>query len=131
MQSFFLPQLKFALFISFLALLSFSSLGATISSTTSGGNWSAATTWVGGVVPTAGDDVVINNGSTVPVDALDIYCKSIRLETGSGASTLSITNAASVIHVSGNVNIDDGEPNILAVNAGNIIVGGDLTIYGN
>src|SRR5215213_5933502 len=39
-----------------------------ITSTTTGGLWSAASTWVGGVPPAAGDEVIIANGATVTVD---------------------------------------------------------------
>jgi hypothetical protein len=40
-----------------------------IASTASGGPWSAPSTWVGGVIPAAGDNVTITNGSTVVIDA--------------------------------------------------------------
>jgi hypothetical protein len=39
-----------------------------ISSTPTGGAWSAPSTWVGSIVPTAGDDVSITPGATVIID---------------------------------------------------------------
>jgi hypothetical protein len=57
---------------------------AAISSTSSGGNWSATSTWVGGVVPTVSDSVTIVAGATVTVDGN----YSVGAETvGTGAGT--------------------------------------------
>lgn len=41
---------------------------ANISSTTTGGPWSAPSTWVGGILPTVGDTVTITAGATVIID---------------------------------------------------------------
>lgn len=41
------------------------------------GNWNSTTTWVGGVLPTANDDVVIAAGNTITVNTVDAVCKSI------------------------------------------------------
>ena len=62
--------------------------GATITNTTTG-TWSATATWGGGVVPGAGDDVVISNGSTVTLDA-NYNCLSLTIATGINNSTLDL-----------------------------------------
>ncbi len=54
------------------------------------GVWSSASTWSGGTVPGAGDDVVIKNGSTVTLDA-NFTCLSITIATGVNNSTLDLS----------------------------------------
>ena len=62
---------KLILLVSLTALGSWgeNSIAAVISSTAIGGNWNATTTWVGGVVPATGDDVIIVLGATVNLNA--------------------------------------------------------------
>lgn len=71
---------------------------ATITATAGGGNWSSTATWVGGVVPTAADDVRLSSTSgNVTIDAASV-CRSLDCSGYTGtlthnAFTLSIGDA--------------------------------------
>lgn len=80
---------------------------ATKTSTTTGGAWNATGTWVGGVLPVAGDDVIIADGATVTVPAAVGSIAS--LTVGQGASgILSFNNAAGTITVTGTTTVNAG-----------------------
>jgi hypothetical protein len=55
---------------------------AVITCNGAGGPWSAAGTWVGGVVPTAGDDVIIGAGCTVEVDTAGAVALNVTIDAG-------------------------------------------------
>ena len=71
---------------------------ATIYSSQSG-HWNLTSTWLGGVIPTAGDDVIIN-GHDITIDDTDgdVTVNSITL---ANSFTLTATN----LTVNGNVNV--------------------------
>ncbi|MBS4028932.1 MAG: InlB B-repeat-containing protein [Ignavibacteriales bacterium] len=78
-----------------------------ITSTTTGGNWGSSATWVGGVVPGAGDTVTIAAGATVTVNG-SFESKTLTLNNSATAgSTVNITagNALNVGNGSGAVAI--------------------------
>src|SRR5690349_20323528 len=62
---------------------------ATISSTAAGGNWNTASTWGGGVIPGAGDDVIIVSTATVTLSASPANQTGGRTLTINGTLTLS------------------------------------------
>lgn len=76
-----------------LLLLAFQSHATTITSTTDG-NWTSTGTWVGGVVPSAGDTVVIASNHEVTVDA-DSTCADLTIN---GATTFAFNR----------LNVNDG-----------------------
>jgi hypothetical protein len=79
-----------------------STLAATIY-TAASGNWSSTATWQGGVVPVAGDDIIIQDGHILTVDG-NRTCKSIGFGIigPKAAATLSV-NAGFTLTVSQNV----------------------------
>ena len=123
-----MKKLYLLLFTSLLVAFSFA---GTITSTATGGNWSATTTWVGGVAPAAGDDVIIADGSTVTAD-ITTSCNSLTVGGGTSGTLVFNTSANVSLTVSGTVTISTGA-SILSSNVNpaslrthSISIGGDL-----
>lgn len=94
----------------FSCILFFHSFGA-ITSTATGGNWNATGSWVGGVVPVAGDVVTIDYRANITVTA-DAACASITWSatamTGSRALTI---NSGFTLTVSGTITMNSPAAN--------------------
>jgi hypothetical protein len=72
-----------------------------------GGLWSSTTTWVGGILPVAGDNVTIVDGAIVTVDQVVTGINSITIGGGTSGTLLwsSVTNAMTIF---GNLTINAG-----------------------
>ncbi|WP_211319944.1 Ig-like domain-containing protein [Flavobacterium aquicola] len=77
--------------------------GATITSTGSGGFWDLGGSWAGGVVPTASDDVVIANGTTITVRTN----RTVNNVTVQSGGVLTILNNI-ILTVNGSVLVNSG-----------------------
>ena len=66
------------------------------------GSWTAGATWVGGLVPTSVDDVLIASGHTISVDDVNAECRSV---TFGGDDALIDINANSMLTVYGDFTI--------------------------
>ncbi len=69
------------------------------------GNWSDASTWVGGVVPGASDNVVIADGHTVTIDIPNATCNDL---TVAGYIYFSNTTSGMGLVVNGDAVIENG-----------------------
>ena len=99
-----------------------------ISSTGTGGLWSATSTWVGGVLPTLTDIVTIADGATVTID---VAASAYSVTIGSGASgILNYENTiARTLTVSADVTINTGGSFLTA--AGGTVTTHVLSLAGN
>lgn len=122
---------KFTLVI--IALLSISFGFSQITSTTSGGNWSATSTWIGGVVPTADHDVIING--TVYHNSKSDVCKNLTINNEKTLTTLNEKMTGLQLKIlgdlinNGNLQNNDSYRFQISVN-GNITNNGVLSNYG-
>jgi len=84
------------------------------------GNWSAAATWVGGVVPGATDNVIIANGDTVTINANASITNITVGEGGTNLARLTFNTTTPVaVTVSGNI--------LVAVNGGFSVLANTVT----
>ena len=109
---------------------------ASISSTASGGLWSSPSTWEGGVVPGASDNVLIVAGSAVVIDTA---VAAANLTIGDGSLTPAVLtfdpNTARSLTVNGDLNIQNAVAMLATPGTGTITnhvitVGGNLTNNG-
>lgn len=79
-----------------------------ITSTGTGGLWSATSTWVGGVLPTSVDNVTIADGATVTVDITTATCWDLTVGQGTSGSLIYLAGTASTLTVNGSVTVATG-----------------------
>ncbi len=98
---------------------------ATITATVPGGEWTTGASWVGGAVPTNGDDVIIPNGSTITItDQTVNFNGTITIQSGGTLSFVAtpFTNIARLtMDAASTITIDAG---------GQIISGGGSFLEG-
>jgi uncharacterized repeat protein (TIGR02543 family) len=114
-----------------IAMFSANALSA-ITSTATGGNWSATGTWSGGVVPTTTDDVIIADGATVTINASPTVA-SLTVGQGNSGTLIFDGVAARAVIVTGNVTVAANGTFIVQSSGtftNTLTVGGDLTNNG-
>ncbi|MGQ7946090.1 beta strand repeat-containing protein [Flavobacterium sp. WC2509] len=130
-------------FLSTIVLLFFVSFvnAATITSTGSGGLWSSPSTWIGGVVPTAADDVIVASGSSVILDVNISIGSGITYTfngnvTDNGTHTLTNSVATGTLIISNNSTTTIGgvvsiDQMTITVNSGSKLITGAMSISGS
>ncbi len=107
---------------------------AAVCTSTGTGNWSSAATWSCGYVPTASDDVMIADGTTVTLDVASATVNSLTINDGLDTTGLIIAGS-DALTVNQNVyvvNSTAGVVHSINVGAGTLNVGGDLDLnYGS
>ena len=97
------------------------------------GNWSSTTTWTGGVVPVATNDVVIPSGFTVTLDTSTPVLNSLTISAMTGAGTNGLIVGTFTLNT-GTISITGSNPtnrnSILSVSTGTINATGTITFSG-
>ncbi|MBI5474916.1 MAG: T9SS type A sorting domain-containing protein [Ignavibacteriae bacterium] len=79
------------------------------------GNWDAGATWVGGVVPTAADNVTIDTAHTVTINVATAQCNNLIV---GGYLYFDIVNSGQKLLVNGNINVTAIKPGRLRSGSG-------------
>ncbi len=74
--------------------------------TVNGGFWSDPNSWTGGLMPSAGDDVLIPDGTSITVNASQT-CRNIVIGQGT-SGILNFTTSFNALTVTGNVTVNNG-----------------------
>jgi hypothetical protein len=87
---------------------SYSSIASSVAGQTvsiGSGNWNSASTWTGGAVPSSSDNVTIESGHTVVLDASSLACNNLIVN-----GTLNYINdgTSASLSVTGNVTVNSG-----------------------
>ena len=62
------------------------------------GNWSAASTWIGGLVPTASDNVKIGSTAVITIDSANAVCNTLSFASSTGAKLVFNSNAVLTVY---------------------------------
>lgn len=123
------------IFLTTLLIVTLHSAAYTQITSLASGNWSASTTWVGGVVPSSSDNVVIAAGHIVTLDITTAQCKDLTISGSSATLRFAINGSSSGLTVFGNVLVNSGGrmrvENRNPAGAANSYVEHTLTLYGN
>src|SRR6185312_5503061 len=96
---------------------------ATITSTSTGGNWSSTSTWSGGVVPGSGDNAVIatSSGHSVTVNTTETVINV----TVNNSATLTISSTINVTGLlTNNGSVGGSGSLVLKLSSGTVLTGG-------
>lgn len=72
------------------------------------GNWSSPTTWNGGIIPTANDDVSIVSGHIITLDVADAQCKNLTLTGSKSTFRFAVNGTSTGISIHGNLVVNSG-----------------------
>ncbi len=93
----FYDRSRYVIFFAVFLFLSFQNTNAQVISTTAGGNWNAGATWIGGIVPAVGQDVVIDGPVSLNVNTPSIASLTINSgDTFTTTSTFTVTVAGAI-----------------------------------
>ncbi|MEI7727855.1 MAG: hypothetical protein WCK09_22300, partial [Bacteroidota bacterium] len=104
----------------------------TITSAPAGGNWNSTATWIGGVIPGPGNDVVIASGGNNVTVTVAAGCANLTIGSGSTRGRL-YHNSGTELTVNGTVTMTQGTgfENRWRINAGSATVAGLISFPGS